>query len=61
MVKKNENWETDIVVLLQPTTPFRTGNLIDDVIKLMIKSKADASMTITDVDYPPHWMMYKKR
>lgn len=59
-LKKNENWETDIVVLLQPTTPFRTGNLIDDVIKLMIKSKADASMTITDVDYPPHWMMYKK-
>ena len=34
MVKKNENWETDIVVLLQPTTPFRTGNLIDDVLNL---------------------------
>ena len=59
-LKDNENWQTDIVVLLQPTTPFRTGNLIDKVIKLMIDTKADASLTITDVDYPPHWMMYKK-
>ena len=59
-LKKNEKWETDIVVLLQPTTPFRTGNLIDKVIKLMIDTKADASLTITDADYPPHWMMYKK-
>lgn len=60
-LKKNENWNTDIVVLLQPTTPFRSGNLIDNVIELLLTTKADASMTITDVDYPPHWMMYQKR
>ena len=56
-----QKWNTDIVVLLQPTTPFRTGKIIDEVIKLLIKSKSDAAMTITDVDYPPHWMMYKKK
>ena len=27
----------------------------------MIEKKADASMTVTDVDYPPHWMMYERR
>lgn len=60
-LEKNRNWKTDIVVLLQPTTPFRTGKIIDNVIKLLIKSKSDAAMTITDVDYPPYWMMYKKK
>ncbi len=60
-LEKNQKWNTDIVVLLQPTTPFRTGKIIDGVIKLLIKSESDAAMTITDVDYPPHWMMYKKK
>ena len=37
---KKENWETDIVVLLQPTTPFRTGKLIDKAIRMLIKKKS---------------------
>ncbi len=57
-LKNNENWDADIIVLLQPTTPFRTAKMIDDVIRLLIKNKnKDAAMTITDVDYPPHWMI----
>ena len=48
-LEKNQNWKTDIVVLLQPTTPFRTGKLIDKVIK-----------KITDTDYPAYWMLKKK-
>ena len=59
-LKKNENWIADIVVLLQPTTPFRTSKHIDQVINLLISSKSDAALTITDVDYPPHWMFYQK-
>lgn len=57
----NKNWEADIVVLLQPTTPFRTSDIIDRVINKLISSKADAALTITDADYPPHWMFYKKK
>ena len=60
-LKKNQNWNTDIVVLLQPTTPFRTRYIIDAVINLLINSKADAAMTVTDVDYPPHWMITKTK
>ena len=60
-LKKNENWKADIIVLLQPTTPFRTSKHIDDVINLLLKSKSDAAMTITDNDYPPHWMFYQKK
>lgn len=58
---KNEKWSADIIVLLSPTTPFRTPKIIDNVIRLLIKNKAaDSAMTITDVDYPPHWMVFKK-
>jgi len=51
----NENWKTDIVVVLQPNTPFRTGKHIDEVIKLVLNG-ADSAMSIKEVDYPPEWM-----
>jgi CMP-N,N'-diacetyllegionaminic acid synthase len=54
-LRENEKWNADIVVLLPPTTPFKTGKLIDDVIKLLLKSKANAAMTITDSPYPLEW------
>jgi len=60
--KNKEKWSADIIVLLQPTTPFRSSKIIDNVIGLLIKNKqADAAMTITDVEYPPHWMFLKKK
>ncbi len=60
-LKKKENWKTDIVVLLQPTTPFRTGKLIDKAIRMLIKNKkVDAVMAIRKPDYPPYWMMNLK-
>ena len=59
-LEKNQNWKTDIVVLLQPTTPFRTGKLIDKVIKKLINENSDAAITITDTDYPAYWMLKKK-
>ena len=50
-LKKNENWSADIIVLLQPTTPFRTKKIIDNVIRMLIKNKkSDAVITITDVE-----------
>ena len=60
-LEKNQNWKTDIVVLLQPTTPFRTGKLIDKVIKKLISENSDAAITITDSDYPAYWMLKKKK
>ena len=41
--------------------PFRTSRIIDKVINKLISSKADAALTITDADYPPHLMFYKKK
>jgi CMP-N,N'-diacetyllegionaminic acid synthase len=56
-LSREEVWETDIVVLLQPTTPFRTGEHIDGVIDLLVKTGADAAITIKHPQYPPHWML----
>lgn len=53
----HEGWETDIVVILQPTTPFRKEEHIDGVIELLINTKADAAITVRVPDYPPHWML----
>jgi CMP-N,N'-diacetyllegionaminic acid synthase len=56
-LKSNEDWKADIIVILQPTTPFRTGKHIDDVIQLMIKENADSAITVKKPDYPPFWML----
>lgn len=45
----------DIIVILQPTTPFRKSNTIDKCIKELIKRKADACISIVKTSYPPQW------
>jgi len=54
-LEKNENWKTDIVVVLQPNTPFRTGEHIDKAIKFILDG-ADSAISMKEVDYPPEWM-----
>ena len=54
-LEKNEKWKADIVVVLQATTPFRKGEHIDAVLKLLLKSGSDAVITIKKVAYPSHW------
>ena len=60
-LKINENWETDIVVILPPTSPFRKAKHIDKVINLLIKTNSQAAMTITEPSYPPYWMFKKTK
>jgi len=56
-LEDNEQWRPEIIVILQPTTPFRKASHIDGVLKLLIKTNADAVITIRKPDYPPHWML----
>jgi len=56
-LEDNDDWNADILVLLQPTTPFRRGHHIDGVLDLLIRSKSDAAITIRKPNYPPHWML----
>ena len=56
-LSETKQWNPEIVVILQPTTPFRKAHHIDGVLDLLINSKADAVITIRKPDYPPQWML----
>ena len=55
-LEKQRGWTPEIVVMLQPTTPWRTGKDIDDVVKFMLESGADSVRTMID---PGHYNPFK--
>ena len=46
----------DVIVLLQPTVPFRTFQHIDNAIQKFESLKYDSLITVKKQDYPPWWM-----
>jgi CMP-N-acetylneuraminic acid synthetase len=46
----------DITVTLQPTSPLRTGLDIDNTIKILLDSEADAAVSVTEVETHPYIM-----
>ena len=50
---KKQNYVPDMIVILQPTSPLRTSNLIDKGIKNLQKSKADSLISISNIKQHP--------
>jgi CMP-N,N'-diacetyllegionaminic acid synthase len=51
-----ENCETyDYIVLLQPTSPLRTADQIDEAIELLVRNSADAVVSVCEMDHSPLW------
>ncbi|TDL76496.1 cytidylyltransferase domain-containing protein [Peribacillus frigoritolerans] len=48
----------DWVMQLQPTSPFRSANDIDQCIEYCIKKKADACLSVTETEKSPFWMYF---
>ena len=48
-MKVNKNKEYDAIMLLQPTTPFRDSEDIDQAIDMLISSDADSVISVTNV------------
>lgn len=48
-VESEEGNRYDVIVLLQPTTPLRTANDIDDGVGLLASSGADSVVSVVDV------------
>ncbi|MDH4395560.1 MAG: acylneuraminate cytidylyltransferase family protein [Limnobacter sp.] len=46
----------DFVVLLQPTSPLRTAEDIDEAFHLMQAHNAPACVSVTEVEQSPYWM-----
>lgn len=53
-LKEKENYQPDIVVLLQPTSPFRSNNMIKNSIELLKKSKATSVLSVAETKQHPY-------
>jgi CMP-N,N'-diacetyllegionaminic acid synthase len=47
----------EYVILLQPTSPIRGSKHIDEAIKLLESKKADAVISVCEVEHPVQWSM----
>ena len=51
-----DNFEKyDYIVLLQPTSPLRDEKHIDEAIELLLSKKADAIVSVCEMDHSPLW------
>lgn len=50
-LRENEGWEPEIVVLLQPTSPLRRAEHIDEALDTMQQANADTVVSVVEV---PH-------
>ena len=51
-----EDYTTDIVVCLQPTSPLRSAEDIDQAVNLCLNSGADSVVSLCQAKYHPFWM-----
>lgn len=45
----------DIIVLLQPTSPMRTSQQIDEALDVFVKNNANAVVSVTPCEHSPQW------
>jgi len=48
----------DIIVLLQPTSPFRTAAHIDGAMRLLMEQRAPSVVSVAQSAKPPEWLYY---
>ena len=58
-LEQNEKLHIDIVVLLQPTAPFREASDIENCIEKLKNEKADSVVTVCEVEHNPYFVMMK--
>ena len=51
----NIDKDYEFIILLQPTSPLRTSKHIDEAIEQLINLKADALISVSEVDHSPLW------
>ncbi len=55
----NEETQPDFIVLLQPTSPIRTGDQIDDCIKLFLENDRSSVVSVAPVSEPHPYKLKK--
>lgn len=52
---EKKNFYADIVVVLQPTSPLRKVEDIDDAIRQFMNTRCHSVVSICETEHPPHW------
>ena len=55
-LRKN-HYQPEVIVLLQPTSPFRLAKDIDDAIHLFLTNECESVVSVCEVKYPPFWSL----
>ena len=59
-LKLKEGYSPDAVVTLQPTSPLRRTEHIDEALRLFYKTGADSVVSVCRAEHSPYWMMKVK-
>ena len=55
-LEENDNYRPELILLLQPTSPFRTSQDIGCALKIQEKNDADAVISVTPNMQPVQWL-----
>ncbi len=55
-LKQEEGYYPNMVILLQPTSPLRTTEHIDQAIELFLETRANSVVSLCKVEHSPYWM-----
>lgn len=53
-----ENYKPDIIVLIQPTSPFVLADDVDKTIEKIINNDSDSCFSVCEIKERPEWMFY---
>ena len=54
-VLQKENYNPSLIVLIQPTSPLRNKEDIDNSIELFLKNKGESLISVSEFKHPPYW------
>lgn len=53
---KKDGYNPDIIAVLQPTSPLRTSEHIDQAISILVSTGADSVVSLCEAEHSPYWM-----